>query len=103
MPSQTNVASFVVRFVQETVDNADRSSGRQHPSEATTDFSQAGWHGVIKHVQTGTEQHFTDLAGAIIFMTRYVKLGDFSGIIELETGDSDCTTPNPESRIPNPE
>ncbi len=88
MPSQTTIASFVLRFVQETIDT-------------TTDSCQADWHGVIKHVQSNTEQHFTHLADAITFMARYVELDDFSAIMNSETQDSNCATPS--SQIPNSE
>ncbi len=81
MPSQTNVVSFILRFVQETADT-------KHPAD-DADPPQAGWHGVVKHVQTDTEQHFTHLADALAFMARYVRLDDFSGTIELETQDRD--------------
>ena len=80
MPSQTNVVSFVLRFVQET-------------SDVTDDSLRANWHGVIRHVQTDAEQHFTHLADAVTFMARYVKL-DFSEVIGLETQDSGDATPD---------
>jgi hypothetical protein len=65
MPPQTIVASFVLRFVQEA-------------TEVTDKLPQANWHGVIKHIQTDEEQHFTRLADAIVFMARYVKLDESS-------------------------
>lgn len=83
MPPQTNIASFILRFVQETTD-------------ATADSLRADWHGVIKHVQSDTEQHFTHLADAIAFMAQYVKLDSFSEIINSRMQDSDCATPNSE-------
>lgn len=75
MLSQTNVVSFVLRFVQETTD-------------APADLSRADWHGIIKHVQTDNEQHFTHLTDAIAFMSRYVKLDDCSAISSAETSNS---------------
>jgi hypothetical protein len=62
MPSQTSVASFVLRFVQETTVETD------------VDSAQCGWHGVIKHVQTNREQHFTRFADAVAFIADYVDL-----------------------------
>jgi hypothetical protein len=64
MPPQTNVASFVLRFVQETTDD-------------TTDPPRTDWRGVIKYVQTNEEQHFTRLADAIAFIASYVNLESF--------------------------
>ncbi|UCC64637.1 MAG: hypothetical protein JSV36_06215 [Anaerolineae bacterium] len=67
MASQTNVASFVLRFVQETT------------TESTADRSWADWHGVIKHVQTNEERHFTCFADAVAFIATYVSLDEFAG------------------------
>jgi hypothetical protein len=71
MPPQTNIVSFVLRFVQETKDIKPES-----PS--------ASWHGVIKHVQTNEEQHFTHLADAIAFMARYVNLEEWPETTDVE-------------------
>lgn len=49
----TAVNSFVVRFVQ------------QNPPSPV-------WHGLIRHVQSNEETHFTHLQEAIHFMGRYV-------------------------------
>jgi hypothetical protein len=72
MPPQTNIVSFVLRFVQETKDTRPESP-------------PAGWHGVIKHVQTNEEQHFTHLADAISFMARYVDLQELPETTDVET------------------
>lgn len=64
MPPQTNVASFVLRFMQETTD-------------AVANTSPSGWRGVIKHVQTNDEQHFTRIADALAFIAHYVCLEEF--------------------------
>ncbi len=98
MPSQTNIASFVVRFVQETTD------GIAEPP-------QAGWHGIIRHVQTNDEQHFARLADAIAFIARYVKLDEFPGIGGPEIRKSESRRfgirlmPHriPDNESPNPE
>jgi hypothetical protein len=62
MSSQTNVVSFVVRFVQKTT------------TLASTDPSEGAWHGVVKHVQSNEEQRFSRLADALAFMAKYVNL-----------------------------
>ena len=61
MPPQTNVASFVLRFMQDGTDT-------------DTDAPPASWRGVIKHVQTNEEKHFTSFADAIDFIAGYVNL-----------------------------
>lgn len=61
MPEETNVDSFVLRFVR----------------EATTDKAQgqgATWRGVIRHVQTNRERSFTRWADALAFIREYVDL-----------------------------
>ncbi len=62
MPPQTNVASFVLRFMQDRTDT-------------DTDTPPANWRGVVKHVQTNEEKHFTNFADAIDFIAGYVNLG----------------------------
>ena len=64
--SETNLVSFVLRFVSE------------HPlDEASTDTnapSPLNWHGVIRHVQTNEERHFTRWSEAVSFISRYVNV-----------------------------
>ena len=62
MSSQTDVVSFVVRFVQKTT------------TLAGTDPSEGAWHGVVKHVQSNEERRFSRLADALAFMAKYVNL-----------------------------
>lgn len=52
---ETGLESFVIRFV---------FAPATQPS--------AAWHGVVRHVQTNTELHFTRWAEAVQFMARYV-------------------------------
>ncbi|MBC8445692.1 MAG: hypothetical protein H8D74_00685 [Chloroflexi bacterium] len=68
MSSQTSVASFVLRFVQERTENP--------PAPANAD-----WYGLIKHVQTDTEERFTRLVDALAFMARYIDLASPDEII----------------------
>ncbi len=79
MSSQTNVASFILRFVQEEIGN--------QPSP-----TKADWHGLIKHVQTDTEERFTRLVDALAFMTRYVDLDNLDEIIRAAEIDAVSTT-----------
>jgi CBS-domain-containing membrane protein len=68
MPSQTNVVSFVLRFVQETTDIPSASS-------------KEDWSGLIRHVQTDKEERFRCLIDAITFISRDVHLAEIETII----------------------
>lgn len=58
---ETHLVSFVLRFV------CDGPAGPQ-PAPA------AGWHGVLRHVQTSAELHFTRWEEAVAFMAQHVRL-----------------------------
>jgi hypothetical protein len=66
---ETSLVSFVLRFVQGNAKNQSAS--------AITD-----WHGMIKHVQTGTEESFTCMVDALAFMARYIDLADLDEIVQ---------------------
>ncbi len=53
------VASFLIRFVFEAPAAGQRSTG---------------WHGVVRHVQTNAERHFTRWEDAVAFVAGYVDL-----------------------------
>jgi len=55
------IASFVLRFTQE-----------QAPDEAQA--PSATWRGVIRHVQSNEEIHFTHMENALAFIARYVDI-----------------------------
>ena len=57
---ETNVDSFIVRFVQEQ----SQSNG---PAAMT-------WHGVIRHVQSKEEIRFTRMEDALHFVANYVDI-----------------------------
>lgn len=59
MDSDANLTSFVLRFVSEP---------------AADDQAAEPWHGVIRHVQTNQERHFTRWAEAVAFIEQYVEL-----------------------------
>ena len=61
-PDSPRVESFVVRFVQDAVDDTANSRA---------------WHAVVVHVQSNEEKTFTDFADAVAFIARYVPVGDF--------------------------
>ncbi|MCP4426667.1 MAG: hypothetical protein GY803_19415 [Chloroflexi bacterium] len=56
--SKTAVTSFVIRFKQEQA-----SSSAAPP-----------WRGLIRHVQTSQEAHFTHIEDALSFMAQFVKI-----------------------------
>lgn len=57
------VESFVLRFVADA------------PALGVSADTR-GWHGVVVHVQSDQEKHFTNLADAIAFIARYVPVGE---------------------------
>ncbi len=59
------VESFIIRFVQDL------------PDDSIAPGLQA-WRGVVIHVQTNEEKHFTHLADALAFMAKYVPVGDLN-------------------------
>ena len=63
MESEANLTSFVLRFVFD-----------QPPEEGAS--SRQVWHGVIRHVQTNQERHFTRWAEAEAFVEQYVDLSE---------------------------
>ncbi|MEZ4641165.1 MAG: hypothetical protein R3E31_00215 [Chloroflexota bacterium] len=58
--AETAVTSFVIRFIQE-----------QDTQTATT------WRGLIRHVQTSEETHFTQIEDALQFMAKFVEMGNW--------------------------
>jgi len=63
MIPETNVVSFVLRFVYDKP--PDESSGLA-----------TGWHGLIRHVQSNEEQRFIRWTDATAFIARYVNVGE---------------------------
>lgn len=72
MISGTNVTSFVLRFVYDQP--SDESPG-----------PAAGWHGLIRHVQSNEEQRFTRWTDATAFIARYVNVGEDMADINQES------------------
>lgn len=56
----THLESFVLRFI------FDEASGKEE---------RANWHGVLRHVQSDAELHFTRWDEAAAFIAQYVPLG----------------------------
>ncbi len=61
MPAETNLHSFVLRFVTDPTDGGHASAS-------------AAWHGVVRHVQSDEERPFAQWADAVAFIAQYVDL-----------------------------
>lgn len=60
-PSETQLTSFVLRFIYEE-------------PPATPVAPVVAWRGVLRHVQSNTEIHFTRWEEAAAFIAQYVQL-----------------------------
>ncbi len=58
-PPDTNLVSFVIRFVGQA-----RAGGAP----------AAGWHGLIRHVQSDAERYFTRWEDAVTFIGQFVDV-----------------------------
>jgi hypothetical protein len=58
--SETAVSSFVIRFKQ----------------DQTSDPPALPWRGLIRHVQTSQEIHFTQIEDALEFMAQFVEIDE---------------------------
>ncbi len=63
MIPETNVVSFVLRFVHD-----------KPPLESASPAT--GWHGLIRHVQSNEERRFTRWAEAVAFIAQYVDVAE---------------------------
>lgn len=61
MPDETNVDSFVLRFVREAPVIEARPDGLT-------------WHGMVRHVQTNRERAFVRWTDALSFICEFVDL-----------------------------
>lgn len=57
--SETAVTSFIIRFTQEPAPDP------------------APWRGLIRHIQTDQETHFTHIEDALHFITQFVAIGEW--------------------------
>lgn len=60
------ITSFMLRFVRE----AEELPGDEAEIEEPPGGSK--WRGVVKHIQSGAEQHFSTLAEAESFIKKYI-------------------------------
>ena len=66
MDSEANLISFVLRFVADQP--TDDSSGEMGAPPPST------WRGVIRHVQSNKERHFSRWADAVAFISQFVPV-----------------------------
>jgi hypothetical protein len=74
MAADTDIVSFVVRFVCEGMlatapGDDDRPAAR----------AALSWHGTIRHVQSNTERRFVRWEDAVAFIERYIDIGQGHG------------------------
>jgi hypothetical protein len=78
MTIEGNLVSFVLRFVHdepglplptESPLPAESGEGELEPMSGA-----ANWHGIIRHVQSNSERHFTHWTDALSFIQQYVDL-----------------------------
>lgn len=74
--SETTIASFILRFTQEYTSEAEPA---------------VPWRGVIRHVQSDDEFHFTQLEDALTFIARYVDLAGGMAVEEKDQGGCDAS------------
>lgn len=66
MHTETNLDSFVLRFVRET-----KPGEEQHRASVQARHT---WRGSIRHVQSNQERHFTHWDDALEFISEFVNL-----------------------------
>lgn len=63
MSTETNLHSFVLRFVTDQPDGDHESAS-------------AAWHGVVRHVQSDEERPFVHWSDAVAFIAQYIDLNN---------------------------
>ncbi len=71
MTPETHLVSFVLRFVYD-----------QPTGEATSPATR--WHGVVRHVQSNEEVHFTRWADAVAFIERFALLDQPANLLDTD-------------------
>ncbi|HEX2914573.1 MAG TPA: hypothetical protein VH186_27475 [Chloroflexia bacterium] len=73
------ITSFMLRFIHEAEVSEAEINPEIAPEETESDGLAPGeslassWRGVVKHIQSGAEQHFTTLAEAETFIKKYIE------------------------------
>lgn len=58
-PSPKVITSFIIRIVQDS-------------SEGEASASPPRWRGVVRHLQSGREQHFLDVSDVALFIAEFI-------------------------------
>jgi hypothetical protein len=73
------ITSFMLRFVREAdeaeeiLESPASVSETEHELEDTQLNKKPGWRGVVKHIQSGEEHHFSTLLEAETFIRKYIE------------------------------
>ncbi len=65
------ITSFMLRFVRETEAAPELSD--LTPAPGPVESPPDAWRGVVKHIQSGAEQHFTSMEEAQSFINKYIQ------------------------------
>jgi hypothetical protein len=78
-PPRRVITSFMLRFVREAEESPVEIVIPPLPAELDQDAPDSGgrtgttWRGVVKHIQSGAEQHFSTMAEAENFIKKYIE------------------------------
>ena len=70
------ITSFMLRFVYEEEETGAELTPallEASPESDGEDGDNTSWRGVVKHIQSGAEHHFTTFAEAEAFIKKYIK------------------------------
>jgi acyl-CoA thioesterase len=73
------ITSFMLRFVRETdeaeeiLEQPDSIPEPEIEAEDNHLNKKPGWRGVVKHIQSGEEHHFSTLLEAETFIRKYIE------------------------------
>ncbi|NWJ45633.1 MAG: hypothetical protein HXX08_07120 [Chloroflexi bacterium] len=65
------ISSFMLRFVHE-VEEETKAAIDKEQAEGESEVLQSAWRGIIKHIQSGEEHHFTTLDDAESFIKKFI-------------------------------
>jgi hypothetical protein len=71
--AEPNLDSFVLRFVQNG-EGVPAAVGLRAATPPSDTAPSAGWHGVIRHVQSSRERAFSRWADAVAFISEFVNI-----------------------------
>ncbi len=66
------IVSFMLRFVREAEEELLLTPATAEQATPASNQAQS-WRGVVKHIQSGTEHHFTTLDEAESFIKKFIE------------------------------